>query len=68
MKVAANLATMALTYNVGIEIDCESDNAKAWIEEFIQAYRAIIPNDGVNWYSVLTMDTGASPGAFPNVE
>ncbi|EWS75987.1 glycoside hydrolase family 18 protein (macronuclear) [Tetrahymena thermophila SB210] len=66
--VAKNAASIAKKYNVGIELDCESDGAMSWMNQFISAYRAIIPNDGVNWYSVLTMDTGASPGAFPNVE
>ncbi|KAL4437862.1 hypothetical protein ABPG74_001033 [Tetrahymena malaccensis] len=68
--VAQNAAYMAKKYNIGFEIDCEADSgaAKEWINSFIKAYRQIIPKDDVNFYSVLTMDTGASPGAFFNVE
>lgn len=66
--VAKNAASMAVNYNVGIEIDCESDSQGAWITSFIKEFRKIIPIGGSNMYSVLTMDTGASPGAFMNVE
>lgn len=61
---------MAKKYNVGIEIDCEADSgaAKQWITSFIKEFRRIIPQDNENFYSVLSMDTGASPGAFFNVE
>ncbi|EGR29877.1 hypothetical protein IMG5_146500 [Ichthyophthirius multifiliis] len=68
-KVAQNAAYIAQKYNIGIELDSESDNTKNWINEFIQTFRKIIPKNNNNQMSsVLTINTGASPGAFPNVE
>lgn len=42
-----------------IKNNCESDCALNLINFLINVYISIIPNDGVNWYSALTVDIGA---------
>jgi len=68
VTLAKNAAAISKSFGVGIEIDYENDSSTylSALDQFVQAYRSIIPSSGDS-ASYLTVDMGAGTGYLTGV-
>ncbi|GAM20156.1 hypothetical protein SAMD00019534_033310 [Acytostelium subglobosum LB1] len=70
VTLGKNAAAIAQQFGVGIEIDYESEQSTPLLDQFVKAYRSVLPMDNstsATDSSLLTVDTGSGTGYLTSV-